>query len=148
MLDVNIKVEVLWHIIIEPDYEIKDKPPFPPIIKVYIGIPDTKYAIIEPIDSTNADIVCCRTGYLVGQSFGFTIPYNPEKNPNTQIAKNVRKLNRKYHLNIDEDFRILSIKNLYQNRYFREGNQVDVISKEKITLSQEYINERVLNHAR
>lgn len=146
MLDINIKVEVLWHIIIEPDYSKKKKPPFPPILKVYIAIPDTKYTIMEPIDSADMGKICYRTGYLAGQSFGFTIPYDPDKNPNTQIARNVRSLNRKFHLNIDEDFRILAIKNLYQYRYFREDNHVDVISKEEITLSQEYINERVLSH--
>lgn len=144
MVDINIKVEATWHIIIEPDYEIKDKPPFPPKIRVYIGIPDTKYAIIEPIDSI--DKVCYRTGYLAGQFFGFTIRYNPDKNPYTQIARNVRNLNRKYHLNIDEDYRIISIKNLYTYGYFKEGNNIDIKSTEKITLSKQYIEERILNH--
>lgn len=146
MVDINIKTEAIWHIIIEPDYELKDKPPFPPKIKVYITIPDTKYAIIEPINvnAINIDQVCYRTGYLAGQSFGFIIKYNPGKTYK-QITDNVRDLNIKYHLNIDEDYRINLIKNLYSNDYFRY-DRIDIKSTEKITLSKQYIEERILNH--
>lgn len=145
MVDININVEVTWYVIIEPDYEIKEKPPFPPKIKVYIAIPDTKYSIIEPIDNTDIDKVFYRTGYLAGQSFGFTIRYDISKDMYKHITENVKNLNRKYNLNIDEDYRIDLIKGLYSNDYFRYG-RVDIKSVEKITLSKEYIEERVLNH--
>lgn len=147
MDDLKIEVKAIWHIIIEPDYEIKDKPPFPPKIKVYIAIPDTKYGIIEPIDSTDIDKVCYKTGYLEGQSFGFIIRYDFDKDIYEQITYNVRNLNRKYHLNIDEDYRIGLIKDLYSNDSFRY-DRVDIKSVEKITLSKEYIEERILNHVR
>ena len=139
---VIIEVEAIWHISIEPDFEYKDKPPFPPKIKVLITIPDTRYRILECTDNI-AQKSYFTTGYLQGKKFGFYIQYNPDKNPNTQIERNIRDLNRKYHLNIDEDYRITSIKNLYYYGYFREGNYVNIKSKEKIILSKKYIMERM-----
>ena len=146
----EIEVEAIWKIVIEPDFEYKDKPPFPPKIKVLIAIPDVKYYIMKDllIEETPSISNCFRTvGYLQGKSFGFYIRYDPDKNPNTQIEKNIRALNRKYHLNIDEDYRIISIKNLYHYGYFRDGNSINVKSKEKITLSKEYVTERIKENA-
>lgn len=141
MDNLKFEVEAIWNIIIEPDFEYKGKPPFPPKVTVYITIPDKTFPIFEKMESIES--ATYTKVYLQSKVFGFIIKYDPNKNPNTQIEKNIRNLNKKYHLNIDEDYRIISIKNLYHYGYFREGNYVNIKSTEKITLSKNYIEERM-----
>ena len=132
------KVVGTWHIIVEPDYEAKDNPPFPPKIKVFIGIPDTKYAIFETTHYS--------TDYLEGKSFGFYARHNFDKDILNEIRGLIHDLNEKYYLNINEDNIFESIKNYY-NSYFR-GYNTDVRIKENIILSKEYIQGGMKEHGR
>lgn len=137
-MDNQIEVEAMWYITIEEDYEIKNKPPFPPRIKVFFEIPYTKYH--EIVNTDNILESYCIDRCLVGKKFGFYIRYNPDKDIYREIENNVHDLNIRYSLNINEIEIIELIKNLYSYDYFRYGD-VKIKRKEKIILSKEYIKE-------
>lgn len=131
----KIEIKCTWHIIIDPDYEYKDKPPFPPKIVVHLHVPWFKYTKICQHSLTATYY------YIDEKTYGFWIKNNPDKETCSIIYNNIMQLKKKYHLNFNEEAIFLSIKNLYSD-YFRYDH-IDTKIDEVIDISKEYINGRL-----
>ncbi len=140
-----LEIEIFQKLDIEPDYIIKDKPPFPPKLKFFVYVPYFKYTPLTIIEDTKT-IQDFNYKYIQEKTFGFCIQYALEspKNMKKEIEHNIYNLNKKFHLLLDIEDLTNRINKLYCYDYFRFG-EVHVKYKEKMIISQEYINDRIKN---
>ena len=137
---IDNEVTAKYRIDIESDYSKKDKPPFPPKIRFFIYIPYFKYFPFQIMDNLCNSLVI-GSKMIREKTFGFSISYNDGININREVEFYLYDLNERFHLGINEKEIANRIKNLYNN-YFKFG-EIHVKNTEKMTISQEYINDRI-----